>query len=190
MLEKGYTFDYISDLQIKNTEVCDGILLTEGNIYKTLILPGCKYIPLETFIQILKLANDGAKIIVYGNLPENASGWVDLEAKNSAFHQLKEGLTFKAADDKNIMQAVLGKGQIIMGDDLSRLLAFTGIRRELMTENGIKFTRRESETGYYYFILNQSDKYFDGWLPLHSGASSAAIFSWHFIYRLKSDNIK
>jgi len=177
MLEKGYTFDYISDLQIKNTEVYDALLETEGSTYKTLVFPGCKYIPLETFSQILKLANDGAKIIVYGNLPENVSGWADLEARNNAFSLLKKGLPFSETDKKNILQAVIGKGKIIMGDDLVRLLAFADIRRESMTDNGIKFTRRESKTGYYYFILNQTDKLFDGWIPLQVKASSAAIFN-------------
>jgi hypothetical protein len=177
MLEKGYAFDYISDLQIKNTEVYDALLQTEGNTYKTLILPGCKYIPPETFSQILKLASDGAIIIVYENLPENVSGWADNETRNNAFRQLKEGLSFSETDNKNILQAGIGKGKIIMGDDLNQLLSFAGIRRESMADNGIKFTRRESRTGSYYFILNQTDKPFDGWLPLQVKALSAAIFN-------------
>jgi len=92
MLEKGYTFDYISDLQIKNTEINNGLLHTEGNIYNTLILPGCKYIPLETFSRILNLANDGASVILFGDLPENISGWTNLEARDSAFLKLKNEL--------------------------------------------------------------------------------------------------
>jgi len=40
MLDKGYAFDFISDKQIKNIMVNDGLLKTEGNTtYKTLILP-------------------------------------------------------------------------------------------------------------------------------------------------------
>ena len=177
MLEKGYAFDYISDLQIKNTEVYNGLLQTEGNIYKTLILPGCKYIPIETFGHILKLANDGANIIVYGNLPENVSGLNDLEARNNVFRQMKDGLSFNATDDNHILQAETGKGRIIMGDDISRLLSFAEMRRESMADSGIKFIRRESKTGNHYFILNQSDKTFDGWLPLETNALSAAIFN-------------
>ncbi len=52
MLDKGYAFDYISDLQMKNSVAGEGLIMTEGNVYKTLILPGCKYIPLETFAQV------------------------------------------------------------------------------------------------------------------------------------------
>ena len=177
MLEKGFAFDYISDLQIKNTETGDGLLQTEGNTYKTLIVPGCKYIPLETFSQIMSLANEGARIIVYGKLPENISGWADLEERNNAFRLMKEGLKFGVTDNKKIIKATVGKGTVIMGDDLGELLAFTGIRRETMTDSQIKFTRRESRTGYYYFISNQGEKAFDGWLPLNVNASSAVIFN-------------
>ena len=177
MLEKGYTFDYISDLQIINTETVDGMLQTEGNIYKTLVLPGCKYIPLETFAQILNLANEGAHIILYGKIPENVSGWADFETKNSAYLKMKEGITFKTTVSKGISEAVIGKGKLFMGDDLDALLSYSGIRRETMADNGIKFTRRESMTGHNYFILNQSEKPFEGWLPLSVKASSAAIFN-------------
>jgi hypothetical protein len=176
MLEKGYSYDYISDLQIKNTDVNGLFLETEGNTYKTLILPGCKYIPLETFAKILSLANNGANVIVYGNLPENVSGWADLEVRNDDFRKMKEGLIFKPANYKNVVQAQTGNGKIVMGSDLNDLLAYAGIRRESMTDFGIKFIRRESKSGSIYFIKNQSDKLFDGWLPLNSVASSVAIY--------------
>lgn len=177
MLENGYSFDYISDLQIKNTETVNAILHTEGNTYKTLILPGCKYIPVETFAQILTLANNGANIIVYGNLPENISGWADLEEKTVAFSKMKDGLQFKETDNKNILQAAIGNGKIIMGSDLSSLLSFTGIRREPMADEGISFIRRKSTTGSCYFIKNQTEKPFEGWIPLQTEAKSAALFN-------------
>jgi hypothetical protein len=46
-----------------------------------------------------------------------------------------------------------------------------------MTDSQIKFTRRETKTGFNYFILNQGDKAFDGWLPFQINVSSAAIFN-------------
>ena len=177
MMAKGYTWDYISDLQIKNTEAENGQLLTQGNIYKSLILPGCKYIPLETFSHILKLANDGAKIIVYGDLPENVAGWAMLEEKNTVFNRMKSGINFSSTNNPAVLKASYGKGTILLGNDLNELLTFAGIRRESMADNKIKFVRRESETGYSYFILNQGDKAFNSWLPLQVKASSAAIFN-------------
>ncbi|MCX6333492.1 MAG: glycosyl hydrolase [Bacteroidia bacterium] len=177
MIEKGYAFDYISDLQIKNSEAMEGLIMTEGNTYKTLILPGCKYIPLETFAQILKMASDGAKIILYGEMPENVAGMASLEAKNAAFERFKTGINFSQTNNPEVSKATYGNGSIYMGNNLDELLAFAGISREKMADNKINFTRREKKSGFNYFILNRGDKAFDGWLPLSVNASTAAIFN-------------
>jgi hypothetical protein len=177
MLEKGYAFDYISDLQLKNSVASEGLIMTEGNVYKTLVLPGCKYIPLETFAQILKMANEGAKIIFYADMPENVAGLAGLVAKNAAFERFKAGISFSQTNNPEVSKATYGKGSIYMGKNLDQLLYFAGIRREQMVDNGISFTRRENKTGNSYFILNRGDKVFAGWLPLHVKASSAAIFN-------------
>ena len=177
MLEKGYTYDYVSDLQLKNTVFFDDMLQTEGNIYKTLILPGSKYIPIETFMHILQLAKEGAKVIVYGDFPENVSGLANLEEKNKIFSQLKAGINFSATNNPAVSRATYGKGMILTGNDLNELLAFAGAKRESMRDNHISFTRRETEKGYNYFILNQGDKAFDGWLPLQKKALTTVIFN-------------
>ena len=177
MLEKGYSYDYISDLQIKNTDVEDNLLQTQGNTYKTLIIPGSRYIPIETFSQILTLASKGAKIIIYRALPENVAGWTDIESRSDDFRKMKEGLHFKPTKIETITEAIIGNGKIIMGSDLNTLLVYSGIRREPMTDKGIKFVRRESKSGHYYFINNQTNKSFDGWLPLSIQASSAALYN-------------
>jgi hypothetical protein len=177
MLEKGYSFDYISDLQIKNTDAEGNLLLTHGNTYKTLIIPGSKYIPIETFSQVLRLASSGASILIYGALPENVAGWADMESRSDDFRKMKEGLNFKPTKTETVSEAIVGNGKIIMGIELNSLLSYAGIRREPMADNGIKFVRRESKTGSYYFINNQSDKPFEGWLPLSVKASYTAIYN-------------
>jgi hypothetical protein len=177
MIAEGYAYDYISDLQLKNTVFYENLLQTEGNVYKTLILPGCKYIPVETFAQILSLANGGAKIIFYGNLPENISGWADTDEKTLFFNKLKGSLNFSPTNNPEVSKAVYGNGMIITGNNLGQLLAFAGIKRETMPDHKIKFTRRETRGGFAYFINNQGDKVFDGWLPLQVNASTVAIFN-------------
>lgn len=177
MLKKGYSFDYISDLQIKNTETDQGELLTEGNNFITLIIPACKYIPIETFTHILKLANEGAKIVIFGSMPENIAGWADLDAKNEVFNRLKNGINFSGTNNPAVVRSNYGKGSIILGNDLNELLRFAGVKRELMTDMGIEFVRRETKTGFNYFVLNTGNKPFEGWLPLQVTATSAAIFN-------------
>ena len=177
MLAKGYSFDYISDLQLKNTETDKGDLLTEGNNYKTIVLPGCKYIPVETFTHILSLANNGAKIIIYGDMPENIAGWADLDAKNEVFNRLKNGINFSPTNNPEVARSAYGKGSILMGNDIDQLLSFAGIKRETMTDSKINYVRRETKTGFTYFIHNSSDKPFDGWLPIQAKVVSAALFN-------------
>ncbi|NSW93272.1 MAG: glycoside hydrolase family 2 protein, partial [Bacteroidales bacterium] len=175
MIRKGYAFDYISDLQLSNTEAYNGLLETEGNSYRTLIVPQCKYIPLETFWQILNLAKEGAYIIFYGEMPENVSGFANLDERNEVFSRLRESIKF--TNSGNIMRATFGEGTILLGNDLDALLSYARIRREAMTDYGIMFTRRGNDSGTTYFVSNQGEKQYDGWLPLSVNASTTAFFN-------------
>ena len=181
MLQQPTDYDFISDLQISNTAENGGTLKTEGNTYKTLMVPGCKYIPLETFEKIIELAKQGAIILFYEKFPDNVSGWADNKEKTRKFRQLQESLSFNPAGE-HVRVAETGKGKIIMGDNLGELLAMAKIRHEPMAGEGISFIRRNTEGGSVYFIKNdqtenQPVKSFEGWLPLSVHASSAAIFN-------------
>jgi hypothetical protein len=70
MLAKGYTFDYISDAQIKKLTVDNGKLKTEGNaVYKTIVIPRCRYIPISTIQKVFELADAGARVIFTEGFP-------------------------------------------------------------------------------------------------------------------------
>jgi hypothetical protein len=177
MTTKGYSWDYISDLQLQNTVFYEDLIQTEGNIYKTLILPDCKYIPIETFSQILRLANEGAHIILYGDLPENVAGWDRKEEKTEFFNRMKAGISFSRTNNPEVFKATYGKGLILSGKNLEQLLAFAGIRKETMGDENLRFTRRQSRDGFIYFISNPGEEVFADWIPLHVNASAAAIFN-------------
>jgi hypothetical protein len=177
MLNKGYGFDYISDLQLNNTNIIDGLLKTTGGSYKTLIVPGCKYIPLETFEKVLKLAETGADVIFLGDMPENIAGWADNINKGKSFSDLKASLKFSSTGNDDVKKAVYGKGSIYIGKNLEQLLSTAAISRERMVDYSIKFNRRKYENGYYYFVVNKGTTTFDGWLPLGRKASSVVLFN-------------
>ena len=177
MIKSGYSFDYISDLQIKKTEVDADYLRTEGNFYKIIVVPGCRYIPIETFFHMVMLANNGGTVIFYGGMPEAVSGWADLEAKTKAFQKMKERLVFTRTVSNNVSEATVGQGKILMGNDIEALLSYAGIKRESMTDSSIKCIRRATNNGYNYFVLNNSDKSFDGWLTLNVKGAAAALFN-------------
>ena len=64
-----------------------------------------------------------------------------------------------------------------MVNDLEQLLTFAGIPRETMTDDKLAYARRQTAAGTVYFISNQGEKDFDGWIPLQAAAVSAAIFN-------------
>lgn len=177
MVEKGYCYDYISDLQLTQTFFNGEYLETEGNIYRTIVIPECLYIPAETFAQILKLANEGAKIIFFGDLPAYVSGWADKDAKTAFFNKLKDGIHFAPSGTAGIMKAPYGKGVILNGPDLETLLSYAAIERESMTDSKLGFTRRRTPSGIVYFVTNQTDKEFKGWINLQADGVSTAIFN-------------
>jgi hypothetical protein len=177
MNNKGYSFDYISDLQINDLQPDENRLNTGGVAYQILVIPECKYIPLKTFSRVLNLAEKGATIVFYGNIPEDISGWHDLDKSDEIFKSLKEQLKFRQTGQDDVQEALTGKGKILMGNNLEKLLSYAKIRRESMADSGLKFSRRKMNNGNCYFILNQSDKTFDGWVTLGVTARSAAIFN-------------
>jgi hypothetical protein len=141
------------------------------------VLPGCKYIPLETFEKITEVAKQGAQIIFYGNMPENVAGFADFEKRTGDFTRIKNSLVFRDIPAKGIKLAETGKGRIIMGDDLSSLLEFSGVRREVMTDSKFAFMRRKTGSSTIYFVKNQSADTFEGWMPLSVKSASVVLFN-------------
>jgi hypothetical protein len=173
---KGFAFDYISDLQIEGVAVDESKLWSGGVPYQTLVLPYCKYIPVATFNKIINFADKGATIIFYGKMPDDVPGWKDLSDNREMMSFLKEQLKFTPSGKDSISVARFGKGRIIMGENLTAILDMAGIRNEKLTEQGLQFSRRKTYSGNYYFILNPTDKPFSGWLNLRVQSKSAAIF--------------
>jgi hypothetical protein len=178
MIDKGFAFDYISDKQIKSIMVYDGLLKTGGGtMYRTIVLPGSKYIPVETFNNILNLADKGATVIIYGNLPGDVSGWADLQSKREIFNHLKDQLKFTETGDNNVKQAIVGSGKVLTGNDLGKVLSYANVRKESMVEKGLKFNRRVDNNESLYYILNPSGKKIEGWIPLEVKGKSVAIYN-------------
>jgi hypothetical protein len=175
MLNSGYGFDYISDKQIANLDGAVGQLNVADQHYQTIILPDCHYIPEATFNKLVQFANDGAQIIIYKNIPVDVPGLANLESNRKLFKGLLAKLNFQDAGS-GIKKAVIGKGAFLLGDDINQLLAFAAVKRESLTDEGLQFTRRKYDKGYYYFLVNNSKSKVDGWVPLGVKANSVVLF--------------
>jgi len=176
LLDRGYTFDYISDKQIQESGLNGTSIKTSGGgNYRTIVVPGCKYMPLATFTQLMKLAEGGAQVIIYKNLPIDVPGLDKDGAGKASLSELIGKLNFRnGAGD--IKKAAIGKGAVWLGDKLDKLLEAIKVRRERLVEIGLQFTRCNYGAGEYYFIANKSTRAVDGWVPLSGNAASVILF--------------
>jgi hypothetical protein len=177
LLEKGYTYDYISDLQLIETYVQENNIRTFGTSYKTIVITECKFIPLETFRHFFTLAETGAVIIFYRSLPDDVPGLWDLEQRQETLRTLKDQLDFKEPDNLSFLKADIGKGAFLVGDDINEMLSYAGTKRETMVDYGIDFIRRADGDGPFYFIVNRGNSIIDNWIPVRDEFQSAGLFN-------------
>jgi len=177
MNSRGYTYDFISDLQLMNCLENSGSIVTEAGIaYKAIVVPKCRYIPVETFNKLYNLAEKGATVIFYGEVPSDVSGFADFEVKKEILNHLKNLLKFENTEE-GLRQAKAGSGKVFQGESIEKLLSAAGIRRESIADEGLQFYRRKESDGNIYFINNPADRPFSGTIVLSTGCRSAAIFN-------------
>jgi hypothetical protein len=174
MVEKGYGFDFFSERQLQKFTTSSSNIISSGNVYRTILLPANKLITEKALQQLMKLAQQGATILVYKNLPQDVPGYGQLTARRKAFDQLIGRLKF--ASSGNLQKAVLGKGSFIMSDNLDDLLAAAKARKESYTEKGLSVLRRKNAEGTMWLINNRTDKPFEEWIELNSTAASFGLF--------------
>jgi hypothetical protein len=74
-----------------------------------------------------------------------------------------------------LRSAKLGKGKVIIGDNLEEMLTYGDIHAEAITQMGIGYIRRTNDEGHFYFLANLGNKTLDGWIPLSVSFDSAII---------------
>ncbi len=171
MLKKGYSFDFVSDKQLQNITYQNGKLRTGGAGYQTIVVSNVQFLPLPTLQQLLQLARNGATVVFYKSLPKDVPGLTNLTSRQAEMKRLLASLQFKGS------KAILGKGAVLLGDNLEELLAMAKVRQETMVESGLQFVRRSQANGHFYFIANAQTKAIDGWIPVATSASSVAIYN-------------
>lgn len=174
MNNQGYTFDFVSDRQLSNSEAIDGKIQTEGSVYGTIVVPAVNHMPLETVQKVLDMARSGNTILMYKGMPQDVPGMGNLDERQAQFKELINQLDFSETD--GVQTAELGDGKIVLGDNLSGLFSDTGIRREPMIDEGLRFTRRATDDATVYFITNWGDSAVDSWVSIATEATSASVY--------------
>ena len=175
--DKGYAFDYVSDAQLKTAKVTGGKIQMPGGNYKVIVVPECKYMPLETFKQLLTLAENGATVIFDHKMPYDISGAKDTSADEHEFISLRTLSSYSFEDHTfdlgGMRYFAKGKGQIETGN-LFHWLA-ESVESEPMVLSDLSFLRRSFDGGWNYFIANRTETNFDGWIFLARPVQSVVI---------------
>ncbi len=130
----GFTYDFISDRQIRRTRVDGGRLVTGGGAsYGLVVLPSARYIPVETFEYVLTLARSGATIVSFKSWPSDVAGFANLEAKRARLKSLADAVKFGPADADGVREAGVGRGRILQR---RRHRARAGARRRSARAHG------------------------------------------------------
>lgn len=159
---QGIPFNYASGTMLSRATVRDGDLILGGHAYRTLVLPGLTRISPETMKTITGLSARGARVIVQGAWPTDVPGFHDVAKRRASLLALES-----EADGRSTV--------VRASDSILPSLASLGVRPEPMVRSGLRFVRRSHVDGYHYFIVNRSDKTFDGKVPLSVPFQSAAI---------------
>src|SRR5205085_10846513 len=64
------------------------------------------------------------------------------------------------------------------------MLTLPGAKQEQLARKGLRFVRRKSADGFFYFLANRSDKTIDEYVPLGTIAESALIYDPRFENRI------
>jgi hypothetical protein len=165
--DRGYAFDYVSDAQLQKAKVSSDKIEVPGGDYKIIVVPECKFMPLETLEQLIVLAKNGATVVFDKQPPSDIPGLADLASRRASFKGLVD----------QIKTGSLGKGRIVVGawDTALRPAAAAALQEPFATDGHLAYVRRSFEAGWNYFVANRSDANFDRWILLNRHADSVAI---------------
>ncbi|WP_163324602.1 glycosyl hydrolase [Draconibacterium mangrovi] len=175
LLAEGYSFDYISDRQIRKLNFSDGEIQSAGASYKTIIVPACTTIPLETLKHLFSLAQNGATVIFENEIPTKVPGLNNFENQQAEIKKLVHELQFKT--EGNYQSASIGNGKIMVGNNVQSLLNATGIYGEELAQQGLWHNRVDRADRTCYFISNWTENEVDKWFTLQKSGKSAVWFN-------------
>ena len=177
ILRLGYDLDYISDSQLQQTAFRDGSLQTPGGSYRSILVPDCQVMPLETLQQLLSLARQGARVMFLGQLPDAVPGLFQADERKAAMMRLwqEAGLN---GEDGSLQIHPYGKGCLMRAASLEALLAKAGLSREsLSADHGARLIRRRLSDGSVYFVSMLQNRSIDGWVALGHEFADLHVFN-------------
>lgn len=145
IVESGYDADYISDKQLR-----------ELDIDKPVIVPACRFMPVETAARLVELKKKGVPVYFIDNVPQDVPGLHDLDARRKEFRKIARSF----------------------GKATTMETVFRNYKPEEFksVEGGSMIRRRNEAGGYNYFAAMLKDNTVDGWVKLATPATSAMLY--------------
>ncbi|TKC10459.1 glycoside hydrolase [Pedobacter polaris] len=188
--KNGYAFDFASDNLLAQSTIANGFVKTSANAspYQTLIIPQCEMINLNTLNKVIAMANAGATVI-FQELPKDVPGLNDLPLRRLQLKTALDKLNFITVES-GIKQFKIGKGQILLANDIQKALQFKSIRREELTDSGLQFIRRNIAGGKYYFVVNHTANDIDSYLPINENGNVLLMDPQNGAYGLAATKVE
>lgn len=158
LLESGYSFDFISDAQLRELRVAQAGFVAPGGRYKILLVPGTERMPLDTVARVSALADAGGALWIE-SLPRDVPGLGRLEQRREKLAKLLATPRLRAA----------------VGKELESALSVARAAREPAARRGLWLTRRAREEGHDYFLVNPTARRVEEWLPLATEARQVRV---------------
>lgn len=175
LLKEGFTFDFISDSLLKRLTVSaeKRIVAPGGSQYKAVVVPECTTMPLPTLNALIKLAETGVPVIMH-NLPEQVPGLNNIDERSAQRKSLLSKFSNKEIGDDVALSEKNG-AKIFLTDNFEKALGINGIKREMLTDRGLKFIRKKSDRGTYYYLVNHTSSDIDETIIFNVTGKNALI---------------
>lgn len=172
LLQRGYSFDFVSDAQLVRAQCAANDVITSGGAYLAVVVPRCDRMPEPTLRRLIDLAAQGATVI-FQALPADVPGWGHLAERQSAFRAQLGRMVFFGTP-QGFSQANVGDGRVLLGDPKA-ILSILGMTREPIADLGVRFIRRRSGYGHDYFFANLNGPNLNGLVNLGVAAQGATL---------------
>lgn len=174
LMKRGHSLDFVSDRLLNGVTVKDGLIRTKsGSTYRTLVVPTTQFMPVGTLQRIMELASNGAKVI-FQQMPDDVPGLKNLEANRKQMKELLNTIPFASATER-VKIGKIGEGKILLAEEVEAALAYAGIGKEQLVDTGLKYIRRKSDQGIFYYLVNHSAATIDSFVPLNENGISCLL---------------
>lgn len=162
--DAGYQFDYVSDKLLQEMVAEDGMVRSRGgHRYKTIVVPACKRMPVETMNKLLQFAKSGINVVFDKSMPLDVPGLHNVSERLLALNGLR-----------NSMKTV---PQVSVTENVDSTLQKISVPKSGFSSVGLDFIRKNYDGGKIYFVANQDSKFSTGTVTLDAKYSNISAYN-------------